>query len=1142
MNLKMKFGDKNTEQVKFLRIMRAIVLFLFLGIGMSFASNSYSQETLLSISAENKTVKDVFKQIESSSEFIIFCMADVVDLDRKVSLNLEGQNIETILNFIFRDTDNTFKIEDRQVIITKKTSNLQSPSVSQQNKTKVTGVVTDTNGESVIGASVVEKGTTNGITTDIDGRYEISVSGKNAVLSISYLGYVTQDIKVDGRRNINVQLYEDSKTLEEVVVTAYGTGQKKESLVGSIQTVRPSDLKVPATNLTTAFAGRLAGVIAVQQTGEPGADGANFWIRGVSTFGSNTSPLIIIDGVEANATDLNALDPEVIEGFSILKDATATAMYGMRGANGVMIVTTKSGMAMEKPIINFRIEGSMNQPTKIPEFVDGVRFMELYNEAIYNQPAGKEAYTQERIEGTRLGLNPYIFPNVDWYNELFDDRSFSETFNFNIRGGGRKVDYFSSASVSHESGMLKDRSKDFFSYSNNINRMRYSFQNNINAHLSKTSKLSLRLNVMLVDKRSPQQSTGNIFSSVMAANPVDAPIMFPKEAGDPYIKWGVPAHAEGPSYSNPLAYMTTGYNDTFQSTVIASLSYDQKLDFITSGLSFKAMASFKNFSNSVQTRTAGWNKFLIEQYGKNEEGIYDYKLKRFSDEVGTTLSSSSSNTGNRKIYFQAMLEYKRKFSLHDVGGLLIYNQDEYMDNNPGSNILVALPTRRQGFAARASYAYDNRYLAEINLGYNGSENFAKGNRFGFFPSVAVGYNISEEKFFEPLRKIISRMKIRATWGLVGNGDIGGERFTYLSNISLTGSAAFTTGINMDKVLSGPNYSRFSNNNLTWEVGEKINLGLDLTLLDKLNMSVDFFRENRDDIFQAKATIPNYFGMQGTTIYGNFGGVKNQGVDASLDIGHSFNKNLEFTFKGSFTYAHNEITKYEEAIGEYENLSKIGYSTNQAWGYIADHLFADQAEVDSYAKQLIGGTIGAGDIKYVNVTNEFYGKGDNTIDSNDRLPIGNPTVPEIVYGFGPSIRWKNFDISFFFQGVAKRSIFMSDLQPFGSNANNRNVQKFIAEDRWSPDNQNILAKYPRLTIETHDNNSAQSTYWMRNGAFLKLKNAEIGYTIKSMRFYLRGSNLLTFSPFKHWDPEQGGGNGLKYPTQRVFNLGFQMTIK
>ena len=489
-----------------------------------------------------------------------------------------------------------------------------------------------------------------------------------------------------------------------------------------------------------------------------------------------------------------------------------------------------------------------------------------------------------------------------------------------------------------------------------------------------------------------------------------------------------------------------------------------------------------------------------------------------------------------------MLEYNRKFGKHDVGGLLIYNQDEYMDNNPGSNILVALPTRRQGIAARASYAYDNRYLAEVNVGYNGSENFAKGNRFGWFPSVAVGYNISEERFFESLRKVISRMKIRASWGLVGNGDIGGERFTYLPSISLTGSSSFTTGINMNKTLSGPLYSRFANNDLTWEVGEKINLGVDLTLLDRFNLSVDVFRENRDNIFQAKATIPNYFGMDGTTIYGNFGAVRNQGVDASVDFGHAFNKDFDMTFKGTFTYAHNEITKYEEAVGEYENLSRIGYSTSQAWGYIADHLFADQAEIDNHATQLIGGTIAAGDVKYVNVTNDWYGKGDNTIDSNDRVPIGNPTTPEIVYGFGPSFRYKNFDFSFFFQGVAKRSIFISDIQPFGSNANNRNVLTFIAEDRWSPDNQNILAEYPRLTIETHDNNFAQSTYWMRNGAFLKLKNAEIGYTIKSMRFYIRGSNLLTFAPFKHWDPEQGGGSGLSYPTQRVFNIGFQMTIK
>ena len=1114
-----------------------------LAITANSEANTYEQAHTFEFRMENTAVKNVFSYIEQNSEFIFLYSGEVLNPETLVSIEIKDGNIYDVMNKLSDELPISYTVKNRQVTITKRRETMPPlPATDQQNKHEVTGVIMDKNGESIIGASIIEKGTTHGITSDADGRYTLTVNSPNAILSISYLGYVTQEVKIDGRHNINITLYEDTKVLDEVVVTAYGTGQKKESVVGSIQTVRPDDLKVPATNLSTAFAGRLAGVVAVQQSGEPGADGANFWIRGVSTFGNNTSPLIIIDGVEANSTDLNALDPEVIEGFSILKDATATAMYGMRGANGVMIVNTKSGAAMEKPIINFRIEGSMNQPTKIPEFVDGVTFMELYNEAIYNQPAGKEAYTEEKINGTRLGLNPYIFPNVDWYDELFNNHSFSETFNFNIRGGGSKVDYFSSASISHESGMLKSRSKDFFSYNNNISRMRYSFQNNINAYLSKTSKLSLRLNVMLVDKRSPQQSTGDIFSSVMTANPVDNPIMFPAEEGDPYIKWGVPAHAMMSSYGNPLAYMVTGYNDTFQSTVIASLNFDQKLDFITKGLSFKAMASFKNFSNSTQTRSAGWNKYLIEQYWQTEDGTYDYALRRFSDEVGTTLSSSSSNTGNRKIYFQAMLEYNRKFGKHDVGGLLIYNQDEYMDNNPGSNILVALPTRRQGIAARASYAYDNRYLAEVNVGYNGSENFAKGNRFGWFPSVAVGYNISEERFFESLRKVISRMKIRASWGLVGNGDIGGERFTYLPSISLTGSSSFTTGINMNKTLSGPLYSRFANNDLTWEVGEKINLGVDLTLLDRFNLSVDVFRENRDNIFQAKATIPNYFGMDGTTIYGNFGAVRNQGVDASVDFGHAFNKDFDMTFKGTFTYAHNEITKYEEAVGEYENLSRIGYSTSQAWGYIADHLFADQAEIDNHATQLIGGTIAAGDVKYVNVTNDWYGKGDNTIDSNDQVPIGNPTTPEIVYGFGPSFRYKNFDFSFFFQGVAKRSLFISDIQPFGSNANNRNVLTFIAEDRWSPDNQNILAEYPRLTIETHDNNFAQSTYWMRNGAFLKLKNAEIGYTIKSMRFYIRGSNLLTFAPFKHWDPEQGGGSGLSYPTQRVFNIGFQMTIK
>ena len=1104
----------------------------------SYSSNSvYAQNQRFTIKFKQTSIQTIFQYIEKHSEFIFMYRTDLLDTSKKVSVKVEGQTVEKILEQVLEGTPVVYEINDRQIILKKGTS--VTPEVSQQlgQKKLIQGLVKDERGEAIIGATIKVKDSEIGTTTNMDGLYNLTVPSENSILVVSYIGYITQEIKVGKRQNVMIILKEDAKTLDEVVVTAYGTGQKKASMVGSVQTVRPTDLKVPATNLSTSFAGRLAGVIAVQRSGEPGADGANFWIRGVATLGSNSNPLIIIDGIEASTADLNALDPEVIDGFSILKDATATAMYGMRGANGVMIVTTKSGAALDKPIINFRFEGSMNQPTNIPKFVDGVTFMELYNEAIYNQPAGREAYTQERIEGTRQGLNPYVFPNVDWYNEMFKDRSFSETFNFNIRGGTKKVDYFSSISISHEDGMLKSRSKDFFSFNNNINRMRYSFQNNVNARLGKTSKLSLKLNVMLVDKRSPDKSTSSLFSSVMNNNPVDAPIMFPSDDETPYIKWGVRPNTT----TNPLATMVNGYTDTFQSTVIASLNYDQDLSFITKGLKFKAMASLKSFSNSTQTRYANWNAFSMGNWTRNEDGTYGFELTRENTEQTTELKTKSDNNGDRRIYLQAMLEYSRTFGRHDVGGLLIYNQDEYVDSNPGTDLLVALPTRRQGVAARFSYAYDNKYLAEVNLGYNGSENFSKGNRFGFFPSIALGYNISEEPFFKSLNRVVSKMKIRGSYGLVGNGNVG-SRFAYLSDIELSGSSSFTTGINMDKSLNGPKYKRFSNNALTWEVGRKSNLGVDFTLFNRFNLTFDVFREERRNIFQTRATIPSYTGVYGTTFYVNSGEVSNQGVDMAIDFGHQFKKDFSMTFKGTFTYAHNEVKKYEESVGDYINLSRVGYSTSQQWGYIADYLFTDQTEIDNNPTQLIGGTIAPGDIKYVNQPNK-YGKYDNVIDQNDRVPIGNPTTPEIVYGFGPSIQYKGFDFSFFFQGVAKTSLFMSNLQPFGNTLDvNKNVQTFIAEERWSPDNQNIFAKYPRLTIENSANNSAQSTYWLRDGSFLKLKNAEIGYTYKTMRFYLRGSNLLTFSKFKLWDPEQGGGNGLKYPTQRVFNIGFQMTIK
>lgn len=1123
------------------KLLKIVLTFSFFFISATIHAHEwseYNQTKKITFDLKNVPIKDVLKHIEKESEYVFFYYADVLNDSQRVSLKVSNLPINEVLNELFKNMPVSYTIKDRQILLKKKETIPATPVQQSKGKKLIQGLVKDERGETIIGATIKVDGTTIGTTTNMDGLYNLSVPSENSILVVTYIGYASQKIKVGQRQNIVITLKEDAKALEEVVVTAYGTGQKKASMVGSVQTIRPDDLKVPGSNLSSSFAGRLSGVIAVQRSGEPGADGADFWIRGVATLGDATSsPLIIIDGIESSSGDLNALDPEVIDGFSILKDATATAMYGMRGANGVMIVTTKSGAALDKPIINFRLEASMSMPTSTPKFVNGVNFMELYNEAVHNQSGGKTPYTQDQIDGTRRGLNPYIFPNVDWYGEMFKDRSFSETFNFNIRGGGKKVDYFSSISVGHENGMLKSRSKDFFSFDNNISRMRYSFQNNINAHLSSTSKLSLRLNVMLVDKRGPNEKTDDLFGSVMNTNPVDAPIMYPNDGTTSYIKWGVPTNTA----RNPLATLANGYNDTFQSTVTAALDFNQKLDFLVEGLSFKAMASLKNYSNSVQTRYSNWNKFTLNNWSLKEDGTYDMSVVQEGGEVGTELKTKSENTGHRRIYLQAMLEYNRTFGKHDVGGLLIYNQDEYMNNNPGTDLLKALPTRRQGFAARASYAYNNRYLAEINLGYNGSENFAKGHRFGLFPSFAVGYNISEEKFFEPLKNVISRMKIRGSYGLVGNGEIGGQRFAYLSDVNLVGSPGFTTGINMDRELKGPEYIRFANEDLGWETGEKYNFGIDLTLFHKLNLTVDVFREDRTDIFQEKVTIPSYLGVYETKFYVNSAAVRNQGVDASIDYGHSFNKDFSVTFKGTFTYAHNEIQKFEEAIGEYSALSRVGYSTSQEWGYVSDYLFADQNEINNHPTQLIGGTIGPGDIKYLNQPNR-YGKYDGVIDANDRVPIGNPTTPEIVYGFGPSFQYKGFDFSFFFQGVAKTSLFMSGLQPFGTEKDNRNVQTFIADDRWSPDYQNIFAKYPRLTIEKNANNSERSTFWERDGAFLKLKNAEIGYTYKTMRLYLRGSNLLTFSKFKLWDPEQGGGNGLKYPTQRVFNIGFQMTIK
>lgn len=1136
---KQKSPSKYTRACRLSAFLACMALFVLSGTALANGQNAGTKSIM--------TLKQVFELIEQKTGCTVAYSSTKLDLSRKVEIDTD--KISDELNVILARLGFKANKEGNHIVVVPATTTVHAPQQKGQEH-KVTGIVKDTHGEPIIGASVIQEGTSNGVVTDLEGMFKLSAP-IGSKLNISFIGYTTKQVQVRKGELINVTLEENAKALEEVVVTAYGVGQKKGTMVGSVQQIRPAELKVPSSSLSSAFAGRLAGVIAVQRSGQPGADGSNFWIRGKSTFSGSTGALIILDGVQVSAADLNALDPEAIEGFSILKDATATAMYGTLGANGVMVVTTKSGADLDKPIINFRVEGAMSQLTDVPSLVGGVEYMKLYNEAQSRYEKPSDLYSDEKINATMAGLNPLIYPNVNWYDEMFKKNSFGQRVNFNIRGGSRKMDYFMSVSVKHDNGNLKSISKDYFSYNNNIDLYQYDFVNNLNIHATRTTKISLGLNVGLRDYSGPNKAPNDIFGSAMSASPVDFPIRFPAQsAEDRYILWGDKSGGlYNGGYQNPIAEYVTGYTTEFSSKVVANFKLEQKLDMITKGLRFSGLFSFKNWTLSKVNRTSAYNHFQAKDYNP-ETG--EYGLEMIGNENETSLKIGQGNSGDRTMYIQAIMEYSRTFNeVHDVNAMMLYNQQEYNVNLPG-DLFASLPQRKQGIAGRVSYAYDNRYMMEANFGYNGSENFAKDNRFGFFPSIAVGYNISEEKFWTNIKNTISNLKFRASYGLVGNENTGAGRFSYLEDIVLGAKEewnnSYTTGINQDKTFNGPHWNRFYNPTLTWEIGKKFNVGMDIQLFNELNMTLEYFKESRKNIYGERiGTVPGIIGtgvalggegggVSPTRLYANLGKMENHGIDFALDYNKQINKNLFVSFKGTFTFAQNKVLfKDEPPYLNYPNLRSIGFPTGVNLGYLSDGLFKDQEMIDnSPSQKALGGEVKPGDIKYIDIDKN------GIIDSNDRVHIGCPTDPEIIYGFGPSIKYKKWDFSLFFQGAARSSLMMSGFHPFGNNSM-RGVLDFVAENRWTEENQNIHAEYPRLSRMNNDNNTQVSDYWLRNAAFLKLKNAEIGFTYKKMRFYLNGTNLLTFSSFNYWDPEMGGGSGMKYPTQRTINIGFQMTI-
>ena len=1037
----------------------------------------------------------------------------------------------------------------------------------------ITGKVTDAfNDDPIPGANIVISGTTIGTTTDTDGVYELSAN-EGDTLVFSFIGFKTQKIEVGTVRIINVRLSEHSEMLEEAVVVAFGK-QSKESVVSSITTVNTKDLKVPSSNLTTALSGKMAGLIAYQTTGAPGEDDAQFFVRSVTSFGSGlTSPLILIDNIEMTSRDLARLNPDDIASFSILKDASATALYGARGANGVVLVTTKEGKK-GKVNVQFRLENSISTPTTKVDVVDPVTFMEYSNIASMTRH-GELTYPQSKIDRTKdPNRNQYVYPAVDWKDILTRDHSMNNRANINLTGGGDAATYYIAGSFSHDNGILQvDKLNPF---NTNISLKAYTVRSNVNLNLTKSLEAKVRVSANFEDYTGPIGEFGsggaNTYSKTLIANPVLFPHVYAPDKNTQYVDrilFGNYSDNEfglgSDLYINPYADIMKGYEDVRNNTVLAQLELHQNLNMITEGLRARFIGSVTRYSGFNIQRS--YRPFFY-QYIK---GTYDpdnrdfpYELIALNPEVGEDFIdySAGGKSVSSSYYGEGAVLYNRSFAdKHDVGGLLVGSFKESMDGSP-ENLDTSLPSRNVSFAGRFTYGFDQTYFAEFNFGINGSERFDPAHRWGFFPSIGAGWQVSNERFWSAMKKIIPSLKIRATYGLVGNDVIvsDNDRFFFTSNINLNGGSTGRFGHNPYETFSRPtiNILRYANPNITWEVSYKTNLAVELGLLnDDLTLIAEVYRENRTNIVQNRPDIPSTMGLGSVGIRTNYGAAVGKGVDITLDLNRALANSMWYILRGNFTYGTSKITQYDELnYSEFAPwMSVVGQKVGQQRGYVAERLFIDDEEVSNSPLQQVTSGIGeyhAGDIKYRDIN------GDGVINSFDIVPMGYSSTPEIQYGIGGSFGYKGFDFSLFFQGSSRYSFFLdaSSMAPFvevtsGGKKGNRAMLSFIAESVWTETDRDIYAKWPRLSPDIgsaakgNNNNFMQSNYWMRSIGYVRLKSVEIGYTIPAImgvnpRVYFSGTNLFTLSNFKMWDPEMGG-NGLSYPLQRVFNLGLQVNF-
>ena len=996
----------------------------------------------------------------------------------------------------------------------------------KESKLTISGIIHDEFGETMPSVNVYLKDRPGmGIVSDIDGKFSISAA-KNDIIIFSFIGYNNQEfVATKNVNDLDIKLIPSSEMLEETVIVGMGT-QRKVSVVGAIASVDVGELQVPATSMNNILGGRVPGVISVQNSGEPGKNIAEFWVRGIGTFGASSGALVLIDGLEGV---LSQVDPADIESFSILKDASATAVYGVRGANGVVLVTTKRGTE-QKLKITGRANLTVSYLNKMPQYLDAFDYAKLANEA--SVVSGKNPrYTDRELEIIKYGLDPDMYPNVDWQKEILNRTSLQQTYYVSAQGGGSIARYFISLGMSNESAAYKQ--DETSKYKSNVGYNTYNYRSNLDVNITKTTSVYLGNDGFIsINNKPGMANTDWLWSSQAKLTPLTVPTR--------YSNGLFPAYGKDDQISPYILLNHTGMATEEEYKNMVTLAVNQKLDFIIPGMKVKIQGALDNRSYVTEVRSKMMD--LYNAAGRNAKG----ELIMIKKVNAHDTWYSSDDYQWRKYHFEGNLTYDHVFNAdHRTSGLLYY----YMSSEKATNnttSMSAIPKKYQGVSSRLTYGYKDTYMIDANFGYTGSENFKKGEQFGFFPAVALGWIPSNYDFIKRRLPFMNYLKIRASYGQVGNDRISDDRFPYLTIINSNASGGWGGQGLIENVVGA--------DNLAWEKSTKADLGVEAKFLnERLSFVVDIFNDKREGIFQKRTQLPSYVGAVYMP-YSNVGAMKSYGSDGNISFSQKVGKDISFTLRGNFTYSTNKILHWEQPFQKYDYLSYKGKPYNVSRGFISLGLFKDDQDVKNSPAQF--GKLRPGDIKYKDVT------GDGVITDDDRVPLSYSPIPRLMYGFGGEFTYKDFTLGLLFKGTGKSDFFLNNngygYIPFYGGALG-NVLSIAGEqnNRWTPASysgnpatENPNAKFPRLSYGYNENNSKTSSFWMADSRYLRLQEVTLNYNLKhkalkqylgisSVDLQLIGYNLAVWDKVDLWDPELAGYNGYAYPIPMRF--AFQLYI-